>query len=384
MRDPVYENKVYENKVYEVVVVGAGPIGIELAVALRRVGIDYAHLDAGAIGSTLEWWAPGTKFFSSPERIAIAGVPLPSLEQEKATREEYLAYLRQVVQTFGLHITQYERVTDIRREGEVFVLRSVRNRGRHTPPEVTPEPPEPPESPKGTKESGAPERIWRARRIVLAIGDMHRAHRIGIPGEDLPHVSHYFEEPHRYFGQRVVIVGGKNSAVEAAIRLHRVGAEVTISYRQPEFSERVKYWLRPELLYLIKQKQIGFEPGTVPVRITEEGVAVRPTDGGEERLLPADFVLLLTGYEQDTTLFERAGVELVGPGRAPKHHPRTMETNVPGVFVAGTASAGTQIGGVKVFIETSHVHVRRIMSAITGEPADDASLETPEFSLPES
>ncbi|TVQ81245.1 MAG: pyridine nucleotide-disulfide oxidoreductase [Phycisphaeraceae bacterium] len=370
MRDPAHEDKVHE-----VVVVGAGPIGIELAVALQRAGIDYAHLDAGAIGSTLEWWAPGTKFFSSPERIAIAGVPLASLEQEKATREEYLAYLRQVVQTFGLRITQYERVTDIKREGETFVLRSVRSRSRHAsevPPEVT-------------GDSGAPERVWRARRIVLAIGDMHRPHLVGIPGEDLPHVSHYFEEPHRYFGQRVVIIGGKNSAVEAAIRLHRVGAEVTISYRQPEFSERVKYWLRPELLYLIKQKQIGFVPRTVPVRITEEGVAVRPVEGGgDERMLPADFVLLLTGYEQDTTLFERAGVELIGPGRAPKHHPRTMETNVPGVFVAGTASAGTQIGGVKVFIETSHVHVRRIMSAITGEQVDDAALETPEFALPES
>ena len=378
MRDPAHEDKVHE-----VVVVGAGPIGIELAVALQRAGIDYAHLDAGAIGSTLEWWAPGTKFFSSPERIAIAGVPLASLEQEKATREEYLAYLRQVVQTFGLRITQYERVTDIKREGDTFVLRSVRSRGSNTPPE-SPKSPEPPEVPEVTKESGAPERVWRARRIVLAIGDMHRPHLVGIPGEDLPHVSHYLQEPHHYFGQRVVIVGGKNSAVEAAIRLHRVGAEVTISYRQPEFSERVKYWLRPELLYLIKQKQIGFVPRTVPVRITEEGVLVRPIEGGEERMLPADFVLLLTGYEQDTTLFERAGVELVGPGRAPKHHPRTMETNVPGVFVAGTASAGTQIGGVKVFIETSHVHVRRIMSAITGEQVDDAALETPEFALPES
>src|SRR5690606_11384837 len=130
----------------------------------------------------------------------------------------------QVVQTFGLQITQYERVTDIRREGDVFVLRSVRNRGRHT---------------ESIGQPDAPERIWKTRRIVLAIGDMHAPNRLGIPGEDLPHVSHYFEEPHRYFGQRVVIVGGKNSAVEAAIRLHRVGADVTISYRQAEFSERV-------------------------------------------------------------------------------------------------------------------------------------------------
>lgn len=347
---------------YEVLIVGAGPIGIEMAVALKRAGVDAAHLDAGSVGATIEWWAPGTRFFSSPERIAIAGVPLASLEQEKATREEYLAYLRQVVRTFDLEIAQYERVTEIRREGDGFVVESVRNRG----------------SAEGTA------RTWRAKRVVLAIGDMHRPHIVGIPGEEMGHVSHYLEEPHRYFGQRVAIVGGKNSAVEAAIRCSRIGARVTISYRQGEFSEKVKYWLRPELLSLIKHKKIGFEPETVPTRITEEGVWVRDVSGGDERLLAADFVLMLTGYVQDTTLFEQVGVELVGAERAPKHNPRTMETNVPGLFVAGTAAAGTQVGGVKVFIETSHVHVRRIMRAITGEEFDEESLETPEFALPES
>lgn len=347
---------------YDVLVVGAGPIGIEMAVALKRAGVDYAHLDAGGVGATIEWWAPGTRFFSSPERISIAGVPLASLEQEKATREEYLAYLRQVVRTFDLEIAQYERVTEIRRKGDGFVLESVRSRGG---------------------DEGA-RRTWRAQRLVLAIGDMHRPHLLGIPGEEMGHVSHYLEEPHRYFGQRVVIVGGKNSAVEAAIRLHRIGARVTISYRKADFSEKVKYWLRPELLSLIKHGGIGYEPESVPTRITDEGVWVRGIGGGDERLLSADFVLLLTGYEQDTTLFEQAGVELVGVERAPKHNPRTMETNIPGIHVAGTAAAGTQVGGVKVFIETSHVHVRRIMRAITGEEYDEESLETPEFALPES
>lgn len=350
------------DRVHEVLIVGAGPIGLELAVSLQRAGVEYAHLDAGSVGATIEWWAPGTRFFSSPERIAIAGVPLASLEQEKATREEYLAYLRQVVLTFGLEIRQYERVVSIRREGDVFVLESVRKRG----------------SEEGTK------RVWRAKRVVLAMGDMHRPHVLGIPGEEMGHVSHYLEEPHRYFGQRVVIVGGKNSAVEAAIRLHRIGARVTISYRKAEFSEKVKYWLRPELLSLIKHGGIGFAPETVPTRITEEGVWVQGVRGSQERLLAADFVLLLTGYVQDTTLFEQAGVELVGAERAPKHNPRTMETNVAGLYVAGTAAAGTQVGGVKVFIETSHVHVRRIMRAITGMQYDDAALETPEYALPES
>ncbi len=353
---------VMGDRVQEVVIVGAGPIGLELAVSLQRAGVSYAQLDAGAVGATMEWWAPGTRFFSSPERIAIAGVPLASLEQEKTTREEYLAYLRQVVRTFGLEIQQYERVTEIRREGDGFVLETVRSRGG---------------------DEGA-KRVWRAQRVVLAIGDMHSAHLLGIPGEEMGHVSHYLEEPHRYFGQRVVIVGGKNSAVEAAIRLHRIGTRVTISYRKSEFSEKVKYWLRPELLSLIRHRQIEFAAGTVPTSISDEGVWVRDVRGGEERLLEADFVLLLTGYVQDTTLFEQAGVELVGTERAPKHNPRTMETNVAGLYVAGTAAAGTQVGGVKVFIETSHVHVRRIMRAITGMQYDEEALETPEFALPES
>jgi thioredoxin reductase (NADPH) len=351
-------------RVHDVIIVGAGPIGIELAVALRRAGIDYAHLEAGSIGQTLTWWAPQTRFFSSPERIAIAGVPLVGVAQEKSTREEYLAYLRAVVDQFDLDIGQHERVVGIERGGEgdarVFTLTTERHQARGT---------------------------WRARRVVLAIGDMHRPRMLGIPGEGLPHVSHYFDDPHRLFRQRVVIVGGRNSAVEAAIRSYRVGARVTLAYRGTEISERVKYWLRPELLALFKSGHIDFLPGVIPTEITPECVRFRGAGepGGLDTIeVPADFVLLMTGYEQDTTLFELAGVTLDGEARKPRHNPRTMETDVPGLHVAGTAAAGTQVGGVKVFIETAHVHVRRIMGALTGAPAEGADLDTPEYVLPES
>jgi len=354
-------------RVYDVIIVGAGPIGIELAVALKRAGVDYAQIEAGSVGQTLTWWAPQTRFFSSPERIAIAGVPLVGVAQEKATREEYLAYLRAVVEQFDLEIAQHERVTGIEAPGEgesedearFFTLTTDRRTG---------------------------SRAWRARRVVLAIGDMHRPKMLGIPGEDLPHVSHYFDDPHRLFRQRVVIVGGKNSAVEAAIRSYRVGARVTLAYRGAEISERVKYWLRPELLALFKSGGIAFLPGVAPVEITPDHVRFRAAAGANEQSLdvPADFVLLMTGYEQDATLFELAGVTLEGPGRKPQHNPRTMETNVPGLHVAGTAAAGTQVGGVKVFIETAHVHVRRIMAAMTGRDAEEGELDTPEYALPES
>lgn len=354
-------------RTYDVIIVGAGPIGIELAAALKKAGIDYAQIEAGSVGQTLTWWAPQTRFFSSPERIAIAGVPLVGIAQEKATREEYLAYLRAVVTQFDLDIAQHERVTSIEPAGEgadrTFTLRTETRTGPRT---------------------------WRARRVVLAIGDMHRPRMIGIPGEDLPHVSHYFTDPHQYFRSRVVIVGGKNSAIEAAIRCHRVGARVTLAQRRKDVSERVKYWLRPEFLALVKSGAITFLPEVAPVRITETAVHFERArdDGSPSRAdpteVPADFVLLMTGYEQDTTLFEIAGVELEGDERKPRHNPRTMETNVPGLYVAGTAAAGTQLHGVKVFIETAHVHIARILAAITGRTPDEHELDEPEYVLPES
>jgi thioredoxin reductase (NADPH) len=335
----------------EVLLVGAGPIGIELAVALKARGIAYVQLDANQVGSTIAWYAPQTHFFSSPERIAIAGVPLQTLDQTKATREEYLTYLRAVVQQFDLQIETFERVVSLRRRAEGgFEVTSVRASG---------------------------ERHWRARYVVLAIGDMHRPRLIGVPGEDLPHVSHYFGDPHQYFRRRVLIVGGQNSAVEAAIRCYRVGARVTLSYRGRELDgKRIKFWLLPEIRSLIRDGRLVWLPSTTVREIRGDRVLLDP-----EREIVADAVLLLTGYEQDSDLFEQAGVTLDGEGRRPRFDEQTMETNVPGLFVAGTGTAGTQIGGVKEFIETSHVHVARIVAALTRTAAP---AEAPAYELPEA
>src|SRR5688572_30696227 len=194
-----------------VAIIGAGPIGIELAVALKSRAIDYVHIEASQVGSTISWYAPQTHFFSSPERIAIAGVPLQTLDQTKATREEYLTYLRAVVLQFNLNIRMGERVTALQRrsDGGFDVVTS--------------------------RVDGI--RQWRARRVVLAIGDMHRPRLVRVAGENLPHVSHYFADPHTYFRRRVVIIGGRNSAVEAAVRCVRVGADVTLAFRAPELEK---------------------------------------------------------------------------------------------------------------------------------------------------
>jgi thioredoxin reductase (NADPH) len=221
------------------------------------------------------------------------------------------------------------------------------------------------------------ERSYGAKRVVLAIGDMHGARMLGIPGEGFGHVSHYLREPHAYFRRRVVIIGGRNSAVEAAIRLWRVGAEVTISYRRERFdSERIKYWLLPEIEGLIRKGKIGWRPMTEAVEITGTAARLQSIGDGREELVEADDVLALTGYVQDPALFRACGIELVGESLAPAHNPATMETNVPGIYVAGTAMAGTQ-SRFKVFIETSHVHVERIVWAITGRPVRPMAAASP-------
>jgi thioredoxin reductase (NADPH) len=338
----------------EVVIVGAGPIGIEMAVALSGHGVPYVHYEAGSIGWTIGWFAPDTTFFSSPERIAIAGVPLQVIAQRKATREEYLNYLRGVVQQFGLCIESYRKVTSVDRQPDgSFIVTSERSFYGIGGPQCA------------GRASGVDVVQVRARHVVLAIGDMHRPNELGVPGETLPHVSHYLADPHTYFGKRVVIYGGRNSAAEAALRLYRVGARVSLAYRGSELPrDRIKYWLYPELAGLIGEGKIEFHPSTEIVSISPREVLVRAR--GSECSIEADFVLLLVGYLQDPSLYQHAGLELTGPGLKPHYHSDTMETSVPGIYVAGTGSAGSQLGGVKEFIETSHVHVEKILAKILG------------------
>ena len=323
-------------------IIGAGPIGIELAVAFQRAGIDYIHFDGSQIGSTIAWYPIEMLFHSSSERLSLAGVPLQTASQQKVTREEYLAYLRSVVMQFGLRIRTHERVTRATRTpAGRFALRTAAVDGEHD---------------------------HQVDHIVLAIGAMHAPRLLGIPGEELPHVSHYFRDPHDYFQKRLLIVGGRNSAVEAAVRCQRAGADVTISYRRADFdADVVKFWLLPEIRSMLRDGKVRFLPRTVPLSIGAGSVLLADVDDGEQqRNVDADFVLMMTGYRQDPTLFEMLGVAMEGAARQPVHDPETMETNVPGVFIAGTAVAGTPPRKVSVIVETCHVHVPRIVAAIGG------------------
>jgi thioredoxin reductase (NADPH) len=329
----------------EVAIVGAGPIGLELAVALKRAGVDYVQFDAHQIGHTLTWWPRNTRFFSTSERIAIAGVPIQHPIQGQITGEEYLAYLRGIVEQFDLQVNTYERVIEIERHEGGFALHTQTLKGRTR---------------------------YLCRRVVLAKGDMDGPNLLGIPGEDLPHVTYYFDDPHKYFRRRLLIVGGRNSAVEAALRCWRAGSQVTLSYRQAELDpSTVKRTILPDMQNQIRVGNIGYLPQTVPVEITPSHVLLGPTEDGRlvdgERIVhPTDFVLLCTGFVPDMSLFEAAGVNLRGKERVPEADPETMETNVPGLHVAGTAAAGHQTK-YRLSIENCHEHVAKIVGAIAGQ-----------------
>lgn len=324
----------------DVAIVGAGPIGLEMAATLKRAGVEYLHFDAAQIGHTISWWPRNTHFFSTSERLAIAGIPIQILGQEHLTGEAYLAYLRAVVEQLDLEVRTYERVTGIQAQEDGFKLRTQALAASHS---------------------------YRCRRLVLATGDMADPKRLDIPGEGLPQVTHYFTDPHRYFRKRLTVVGGRNSAVEAALRCWRAGSKVTISYRRAEFSPRwVKPSILPDTMTQIRNGNIEFYPETVPVEIRPGEIVLASTVDTRSAIVhPTDFVLLCTGYVADLSLFEAAGVNLLGTERVPEYDPETMETNVPGVYVAGTAASGDRVR-YALFIENSHQHVAKIAAAITG------------------
>ena len=332
------------NEKTEVAIIGAGPTGVEMAVALTQASIPFLLFDAGQIGQTIAWWPKHTRFFSTSERIAIPGLPLMVFDQQHPTNNDYLAYLRGVVQQFGIQVHAYEPVMDVQHtsDGEFELI---------------------------TEKKGIRQR-YRAAFVVLATGGMAEPRLLNIPGEDLPHVSHYLNDPHDYFQQELLVVGGRNSAVEYALRCWRAGAKVSLSYHKPELPKSsIKPALLQDLETVVREGKLRFLPATVPVEITMQEVLLAATDeqgtpmAGEIEHLSFDFVLLCTGYQADTTLFSLLGVDLLGTEQSPRYDPETMESNVRGVFVLGTAAGGTQSKFMH-FIETSHAHVPKILAAI--------------------
>lgn len=325
----------------DALITGAGPIGLACAISAKRRGIPALVIDAGAIADAIVRYPVGMTFFTTPERLEIGDHPLVCTGA-KATREEALKYYRGVARTEGLEIQPYTRLlTATRRDGVLHC----------------------------TLQTNTATRLVTCDRLVLATGYFEHANLLDVPGEALPHVSHWFEEPHRLAGLNVAIIGGKNSAVEAALQCFRVGARVTLIYRRSEFKPSLKYWLRPDLESRVKAGEIALHLGAVVTTITPDAVTVRHDDG-HTTALPTDRVFALTGYHPDFALLERIGLPLDSlSGRTPLN-PATLETVIGGVYLAGSVGAGRQIS--EVFIENGRFDGEKIFGDAPAQARADA------------
>jgi thioredoxin reductase (NADPH) len=336
--------------VRDVLIIGAGPSGLSAAIAARQRGLDYQVLEQGVLVNSIFRFPPQMVFFTTPELLEIGGLPFVS-PFDKPTRAEALKYYRKVVDTYDLQITFDETVLSVEREDEggerVFAIETRSGRGVR--------------------------RVRLAHSVIMAIGYYDHPVMIGVPGEDLPHVRHYYSEPHPHYRQRVVIVGGGNSAAESALEMFRAGAHVTVVHRAAALKSTIKYWVKPDIENRIKEGSIAGKFGMIVKEIRPTSIVLqRCTDAadgadgatdprGAEEELPADAVYLLTGYRADTDLLVRAGVTL-NDRQAPVFDPQTFETNVPGLFVAGGAIAGVDTG--TIFIENGRFHGEKIIEVI--------------------
>ena len=329
--------------VRDVLIVGAGPSGLSAAIAAKQRNLDYQVIEQGSLVNSIFHFPPQMVFFTTPELLEIGGLPFVS-PFEKPTRAEALKYYRKVVDTFDLQIVYEEKVLS-----------------------VSVEPPDRPDTTLFAVETRSARGVRRARlarHVVFAIGYYDHANRLNVAGEDLPHVHHYYGEPHPYYRQRVVIVGGGNSAAEAALELYRSGVHVTLVHRAATLKSTIKYWVRPDIENRIKEGSVAsrFNACVKEIRPTSVVITTHHESGGSvEEELPAETVFLLTGYRADSKLMTDAGVEL-NDREAPIHDPQTFETNVPGLFVAGGAIAGVDTG--TIFIENGRFHGEKIIEAI--------------------
>ena len=326
--------------VRDVLIVGAGPSGLATAIAAKQEGLDYLIVEKGMLVHGIYNFPMHMVFFTTPELLEIGGLPLVT-PYDKPTRLEALRYYRRVVDTYDLQISYHEKVIGIEKEGDTFIVTTERARGAR--------------------------RVHEARAVVLAIGYYDNPNYLNIPGEDLPHVNHYFTDPHPYYQQRVVIVGGKNSAAEAALELFRAGAHVTLVHRHATLGDTIKYWVRPDIENRIKEGSIAARFGTNVLEITSTGVIVE-RDGKREEL-PAEGVFLMTGYHPDADLMRRAGIRCDDVTLVPEMNPETFETNVPNLFLAGGCVAGRNTGWI--FIENGRFHGGRIVKLLSGRLRPD-------------
>jgi len=315
---------------YDLLIIGGGPIGLACGIAAQEAGLTYVIIEKGCLVNSLYRYPQNMTFFSTSERLEIGDVPFVSINP-KPKRAEALEYYRRVQQKFSLNIRLFEEVIAVSKQDPFFHIST----GKST---------------------------YTASYVVVATGFYDIPSRLNINGEDLPKVSHYYNDPHYYAGQKVVVVGASNSSVDAALETYRKGADVTLVVRGEGIGPRVKYWVRPDMENRITNSEIRalFNSKLTEIRPTE--VDIMTPDG--LLTLENDFVLALTGYQPNFAFLEKIGIQLSDDAsRQPRHNPDTMETNIPGLFLAGVVCGGMNTH--LWFIENSRVHATQIVKRIS-------------------
>lgn len=324
------------NPVHELAIVGAGPCGLAAGIAARRAGISCVLFDRGCVASSISGYPTHMTFFSTADRLEIGGVPF-IVAGDKPVRREALRYYQRLAREYALDVRQYEDVRTIERRGAVFELE--------------------------THAMGHGTARYIARNVVIATGYFDSPNLLRVPGENLPKVMHRYSEGHLFHDQDCIVVGGGNSAVDAALELHRWNARVTVVHFAPALDPNVKPWVRPEIEARIREGGIAACFNARVAEILPRSVRVRDERDGIVTELPNDWVLAMTGYTPDGALLRKLGVAFDQVTGIPNHDPVTMETNVPGAFIAGVLAAGHDAN--KVFIENGRDHGERIVGAVT-------------------
>jgi thioredoxin reductase (NADPH) len=324
---------------HDVIIIGAGPVGLACGISAKREGLSALLIEKGALVNSLLDYPTNMEFFSTPELLEIGEHPFTT-RGVKPTREEGIDYYRRIADVEQLDIRLFETVVGLEGFDEAFTI--VTNRGRYA-----------------------------TRKVVLVTGFFDIPNALDVPGESLPKVTHYFREPYAYSRQRVVVIGAKNSAAKAALQCHRAGAHVTMIVRAAELSDKIKYWIKPDIENRIKEGAIRAHFNSRAVSIEPSNLTFEGPDG--RATIENDWVLALTGYRPDYAFLERLGVTIAGDEyRSPIHDPNTFETERRGLFMAGTVCGGLRTS--RWFIENGRYHAKLIMQYIARGVVGDASL----------
>ncbi len=318
-----------DDEVLDVLIIGGGPIGLACAIHAKKSGLNYLILEKGALVNSLFHYPVNMTFFSTSERLEIGNVPFVS-NNKRPTRNEALEYYRRIVTSFNLNIRLFEKVEQVKKRKGGFVVLSARGK-------------------------------YFCKNLILATGFYDTPYLLHVKGEDLPKVKHYYDDPHFYAFQKVLVVGASNSAVDASLETWRKGAEVTMVIRDAEIGERVKYWVRPDMLNRIKEGSIKAYFNSEIIEIRPNEVDIKTPDG--LKTIPNDWVLAMTGYQPDISFIKSLGINLSKDGIfKPQYDEKTHETNVPGIYLAGVICGG--LNTHKLFIENSREHAKKIIRNI--------------------